>query len=180
MLEREQIIQALRRLSELLKERTIEGEICLLGGTVMVLGFNARPSTKDVDAIFVPAQPIRELARVVQEEQNLPDNWINDGAKAFISTRHDVVKGDLPQFDNLRLTMPTPEYMLAMKCMASRITAGPPDRGDVADIRFLIRHLGLKTSDAVLALVAQYYPAGRIPPRAQYLVEDIFAQPEEI
>ena len=175
MLEREQIVQALRRLSDLLKERNIEGEICL-GGTVMVLGFKARPSTKDVDAIFAPAQPIRALARVVQEEQNLPENWLNDGAKAFISTRHNVVTGDLPQFENLRLTMPTPEYMLAMKCMASRISGDPAEHGDVADIQFLIRHLRLQTSDEVLSVVGQYYPSEQVPARARFLVEDILAQ----
>jgi hypothetical protein len=175
MLERGQIIRALDRLSELLKERNVEGEICLLGGTVMVLGFKARPSTKDVDAIFFPAELIRELARVIQEEQDLPENWINDGAKAFVSSRHETVTGDLPQFENLRLTMPTPEYLLAMKCMASRIASSATDRGDIADIKFLIMHLGLKTADEALSIVRQYYPADQIPVRAQFLIEDIFA-----
>src|SRR5262245_57724899 len=94
MLEREQIIRAFSRLSELLKERNVEGEICLLGGTVMVLGFKARPSTKDVDAIFSPTQVIRELAQVIQEEQQLPENWINDGAKGFVSELHETIAGD--------------------------------------------------------------------------------------
>ena len=142
----------------------------------MVLGFKARSSTKDVDAVFAPAQPIREAARIVQEEQNLPENWINDGAKSFVSSRHEIVEGDLPQFENLRLTMPTPEYMLAMKCMASRITEGLSDRGDVVDIRFLIGHLRLNTKEDVLRIVGQYYPQDQIPPRARFLVEDIFAQ----
>jgi RNA polymerase sigma factor (sigma-70 family) len=35
----------------------IQGEICLLGGTVMVLGFQTRSSIKDVDAVFAPVQP---------------------------------------------------------------------------------------------------------------------------
>jgi hypothetical protein len=178
MMESEEIIRALRRLSELLGERDIEGEICLLGGTVMVLAFHARPSTKDVDAIFVPAAPIRELARVVQEEQNLPDGWLNDGAKFFVSAKHETVSGDLPQFESLRLTMPTPEYMLAMKCMASRIGGPSEERGDIADIRFLIKRLNLKTSDDVLAIVAKYYPPGGIPARARFLIEDIFARVE--
>src|SRR2546422_11560203 len=80
------------------------GEVCLLGGTAMALGFKARPSTKDIDAIFAPAGLIRELAAIVQQEQNLPENWINDSAKGFISAQHETVVGDLPQFENLRLT----------------------------------------------------------------------------
>ena len=140
----------------------------------MVLGFQARSSTKDVDAVFTPVQPIREAALIVQHEQDLPENWINDGAKGFVSARHDVVQSDLPQFENLRITMPTPEYMLAMKCMASRISDGVTERGDVADIQFLIRYLGLKSADDVLVILGQYYPQDQIPPRARFLVEDIF------
>jgi hypothetical protein len=176
MLERQQIIRAFSRLSDLLKERNVDGEVCLLGGTVMVLAFKARASTKDVDAIFSPTQVIRELARVIQEEQQLPENWINDGAKGFVSERHETIAGDLPQFENLRLTMPTPEYLLAMKCLASRISTGETDRGDVADIRFLIHYLNLKTTDDVLSIVQKYYPPNQLPVRAQFLIEDIFNQ----
>ena len=50
MLDRDTLIGALKRLRELLQAREVEGEICLLGGAVMVLASNARPSTKDVDA----------------------------------------------------------------------------------------------------------------------------------
>lgn len=175
MLQREQILQALSRLSDLLKEQGVQGEICLLGGTVMVLAFQARPSTKDVDAIFHPPQIIRELSRVIQQEQGLPEDWINDGAKGFVSAKHEVVVADLPQFENLRVTAPTPEYLLAMKCMASRIASTEGDRDDVSDIKFLIQHLGLKSAPQVMDIVAKYYPEAQIPVRAQFLVEDIFA-----
>lgn len=54
MLNRETILHALQRLSDVLGERNVRGEICLLGGTAMVLAFRARPNTKDVGAIFYP------------------------------------------------------------------------------------------------------------------------------
>jgi hypothetical protein len=175
MLDREAILRALRRLAELLRARGADGEICLLGGTVMVLAFRARPSTKDVDAIFRPASLVRELARQVAAEQDLPDDWLNDGAKGFISERHETSEADLPQFDGLKVMAPTPEYMLAMKCMASRIGSGPDDPGDVADIRFLVGHLGISSAEDARSIVARYYPEERIPARAMYLLEDIFA-----
>jgi len=62
MFDRATIVDAFGRLAELLRERNTEGEICLLGGTVMLLAFDARPTTKDVDAIFRPASLIRDLA----------------------------------------------------------------------------------------------------------------------
>jgi hypothetical protein len=175
VLDRETILSALGRLSELLRERNAEGEICLLGGTVMVLAFDARPSTKDVDAIFRPTALVRDLAKVVAAEQALPDDWLNDGAKGFVSEHHEVTTGDLPQFPGLRLVAPTPEYMLALKCMAARIAAAPGGADDASDIAFLVRHLGLRSPADALDIVSRYYPAERIPPRTQYLLEDIFA-----
>ena len=178
MLDRDAILGAFERLAALLRERGVEGEVCLLGGTVMVLAFRSRPATKDVDAIFQPAALVRELARTVAAERELPSDWLNDGAKGFISTRHETTAADLPQFEGLRLTAPTPEYMLAMKCMASRIGAGPGDPGDVADISYLVAHLGLRSAAEALGIVTRYYQEDLVPPRAVYLLEDLFAAKE--
>ena len=142
----------------------------------MVLAFAARPSTKDVDAIFQPVQTIREIARAIGEEKGFLESWLNDAAKGFVSARHETTAGNLPQFPNLRLTMPTPEYLLAMKCMASRIGAVETDADDVKDIVFLIRHLHLKSANEVMELVAAYYPPNRVPIKSQYLVEGLFAE----
>jgi len=174
--DRETILSALRRLSDLLGSRGAIGEICLLGGTVMVVAYKARASTKDIDAIFEPASLIRELARTVQQEMDLPESWINDAAKGFVSARHEVTTGDLPQFDNLRVTAPVAEYLLAMKCLSSRIPADTTEHGDIADIRFLIRHLGLTSVDEALAILSRYYPDERLPVRARFVLEDIFAK----
>ncbi len=47
MLNRETILRAFERLSKRLETRGVVGEINLLGGTAMVLGLQARQSTKD-------------------------------------------------------------------------------------------------------------------------------------
>lgn len=141
----------------------------------MVLAFSARVSTKDVDAIFQPTREIRDAAGKVGAEFGFPDNWLNDAAKGFVSARHEVVDGNLPQFSNLRLTMPTAEYLLAMKCLASRIGSVENDADDVNDIIFLIKYLQLKSAAEVMDLATSYYP-GRIPIKAQYLLEGLFAE----
>jgi hypothetical protein len=175
-LSRAQILGALSQLNDELAHRSITGELCLFGGAVMVIAFQARISTKDVDAIFQPAAAIRELAAKVGETLSLPSNWLNDGVKGFVSAKHIVTAGNLPQFGNLRLTMPTPEYLLAMKCMASRIGGSQGDADDVQDIIHLIRHLALKSSKDVLNIVADFYPPNRIPVKAQFLVESLFEE----
>jgi len=161
-------------LSDELGKQSITGEICLFGGTVMLLAFSARLATKDVDALFHPAQVIRDLSSRIADEQHLPVNWLNDGVKGFVSVRHETTAGNLPQFPHLRLTMPVPEYLLAMKCMAARIGCTTDEPSDVADITYLIRHLGFKSAQEVLDLVCRYYPANRIPVKTQYLVEGLF------
>jgi hypothetical protein len=143
---------------------------------VMVLAFTARLTTKDVDAIFQPTQRLRELARRVGAEQNLPEDWLNDAVKGFVSTRHETTEGGLPQFAHLRLTMPVPEYLLAMKCLAARLGGTSGEPSDVADIRFLIGHLKMGSAAAVLDLVAHYYPNREIPVKTQFLIEGLFEE----
>lgn len=175
-MDRETIIAALSQPSEALGEQGLQGEVCLFGGTAMVVAFAARPATKDVDAVFRPAQVIRSIAGDLARSNNLPEDWLNDAVKGFVSSRHETTTGDLPQFPHLRLTMPVPEYLLAMKCMAARIGGVMGEGSDEADIRFLIRHLGLASATQVLELVTHYYPRDTVPPRTHDLVESIFEE----
>lgn len=156
----------------------MRGEICLFGGTAMVLAFSARLSTKDIDAVFQPTGKVREVAERIADRRNLPGNWLNDGVKGFLSARHETTEGRLPQFPHLRVTMPVPEYLLAMKCMAARIAGTTGEQSDVADIVFLIRHLRFTTANDVLDIVAQYYPLNQIPAKTQYLIEGLFDEGE--
>lgn len=175
-LSREQILHALAALSDSLGRQGVTGELCLFGGTVMMLAFTARLTTKDVDALFQPAPLIRDLAGRIAEENNLPADWLNDGVKGFLSAQHEITAGNLPQFPNLHLTMPVPEYLLAMKCMAARLGNTTGEASDVADIVFLIRHLNLRSAPDVLEIVGTYYPASRIPVKTQYLVEGLYEE----
>lgn len=173
-LNRQTIVRGLEALSERLGQRGTTGELCLFGGAVMVLAFSARVSTKDVDALFQPTQVVRELAEEIAAELHLPDDWLNDGVKGFTSKRHETTVGNLPQFAHLRLTMPVPEYLLAMKCMAARLGGTGDEPSDVADIVFLIRHLKLGSAAEVLDVVGRYYPADRTSVKTKYLVEGLF------
>ena len=176
VLTRETILRALQALSDELCKQGVTGEVCLFGGTVMVLSFTARLTTKDVDALFQPTQTIREIVRRIADDMHLSADWLNDGVKGFTSTRHETITGNLPQFPHLRLTMPVPEYLLAMKCMAARLGGTANEPSDVADIIHLIRHLNLKSAKDVLDIVGQYYPQNRIPVKTQYLVEGLFEE----
>jgi len=171
-LSKEEIIAALDRLNDYLAEANVIGEICLFGGTAMVLVFNARLSTRDVDAIFMPAALMRDLAAKVAEERGLSTTWLNDGVKGFQSNKPEVTQDSVPQFSHLRVYRPSAEYLLAMKCMASR-TSGFETFGDKDDIVTLIRHLGLKTVDEVMENLVRFFPPERILPKTQFMIHEV-------
>lgn len=172
MLHIDEILAALAQLSTELGKLGVTGELNIVGGTAMVLAFQARASTKDVDAIFEPTDAVRSAARLVAENLGLPADWLNDAAKRFASVSGDFVLLPALDFPNLRVLAPTAEYMLAMKVLASRSGIGS-DHGDGQDIAFLIRLLGLRTSEQVMSVVGRYYDSSRILPRSHYLVDEI-------
>jgi hypothetical protein len=156
-----------------LERDNVRGELCLFGGAVMVLAFHTRPATKDVDAVFQPTEIIRRAADAVKQELGLPDNWLNDGVKGWLSANGETTELGIPQFANLHLTRPTAAYLLAMKALAAR-AADPDSRGDRDDIIILIRELDLQGPEAVFALIERFYPARRILPKTEYLIREIF------
>ena len=175
MLSRDTILTALTQLSEELAKRGVLGELNVVEGAAMVLAFNARTATKDVDGIFEPSAIVREAAALVANTLHLPADWLNDSVKGFLSPAGEFAP--LPSIDlpNLRVQAPTPEYMLAMKVLAAR-AAVAGERGDAADIALLIRLLGLTDADSVFGIVRRYYDPSRILPRSLYLVDEILEE----
>ncbi len=172
-MEKKEIDFYLEKLSEFLDLRGIKGEIVLYGGAAMVLALKARPSTKDVDAVFIPKKMIYQAAKEVEERYGAPEGWLNDAVKGFISLREE--RDPYRDFPNLKVFTATPEYLLAMKCLSLRIGLGSRD---VEDIRFLIRHLGIGSAQDLLDRIEKYYPKRQISPKTQFAIEELFEKLE--
>ncbi len=69
-----QIKKYLKMLNDKLADTGIKGEICLYGGAAMCLAFNARQATKDVDAVFEPADKVRQAALILAKERGLKED----------------------------------------------------------------------------------------------------------
>ena len=171
ILTKERIITALENLNKRLTEKGVTGELCIFGGATMILAFDARQSTRDVDAVFVPKSEIYQAAEQIADEMNLPISWLNDGVKGFISSDGELTTEGMPQWENLRILRPITTYLLAMKCMAARV-AEYDTVGDKDDIKHLCKNLGLETSEQVLTIVERYYPKSRIHVKTQYFIEE--------
>lgn len=166
MLTRQRIEELLLKLNALLAERGELGEVGLVGGAVMCLVYNARAATKDVNAIFEPASVIRELAARIAASESITPDWLNDAAKGFILPgfeRHEVLN-----LSNLRVWAPEPRYMLAMKCISARW-----DTSDKDDVAFLTKFLQLTQPESVFKIIESYYPHEKIPPKTQFLIEEL-------
>ena len=58
--------------------------------------------------------------------------------------------------------------MLAMKCISARW-----DTSDRDDVLFLIKLLKLTAPQAVFEIIESYYPHDKIPPKTQFLIEEL-------
>jgi hypothetical protein len=134
----------------------------------MCLAYAARPSTQDVDALFRPPAQVREAAARVAARAKVRADWLNDGVKGFVSAQGEFAP--FLELDHLRVMVALPEYVLAMKCLAMRIGA---EFHDEDDVRYLLRHLDIRTQDKALAVITKYYPLERFPQKALYALAEL-------
>ena len=163
---KQEIESYLKQLNDKLELICVKGEVCLYGGAVMCLVYNARPSTKDVDAIFEPVQTFREAVREVAQKNHLTEDWLNDSVKGFVVNHNQRILFD---WSNLKVYVPEPDYLLAMKALASRV-----DSMDRKDIQFLIKNMGIKKAEIVFQILENYYPKKQIKPATQFFIEELF------
>ena len=167
-LSKADIIRLCNHLNDELNTEDVTGELYLVGGAVMCLVFEARQSTKDLDAYFKPTRIIRTAARKVALVTDYPENWLNDAVKGYLSKKGDF--NPYLELSNLRILTASPEYLLAMKCLAMRLGK---EFYDEQDIRFLLRYLNLTSYDSALSIICRYYPLDKFPQKTLYALEEI-------
>jgi hypothetical protein len=168
LLDRDLLRRAFTLLAERLAARGVVGEVHVFGGAAMVLAFDARAATRDVDALFESDGHVLDAVREVAAELELPRSWLNNQASSYVSGR--AGRGT-PVFDhpNLRVMTTPAEHLLAMKVRAARAAR------DADDVRLLLNHLELRTLAAVEDIVARYFPDEPLSARSRLLLEDLLA-----
>ena len=159
---RELLIELGRRLDA----RGLRGEVYLVGGAAIALGYDARRSTRDIDAVFEPKAVIYAIAGELAEERALDQGWLNDAVKGFLAGNDDEQRTVL-DVAGLHCAVASPRLLLAMKVLAHRIGE------DADDLRLLARELGLSDAKAILAVAQEVYGA-RLDLAARFFVEELF------
>ncbi len=168
LLTRAMILKALETLAhELAAMGTRREEIVLAGGAALVLKYNAREATRDVDYCSVSpggSAALREAARRVAVALELPEDWLNDGAKGYF-------KGLLP--GEVLLDRPAllvralgPQQLLARKLSAWR------DDVDISDARLLLGEVQGRREEVWRAVEPFLVPGREL--KARYAFEDLW------
>jgi hypothetical protein len=167
MLSSGDIRMLLDELSEELEAQGIHGDLFLVGGAAMALAYSRRRATRDLDAVFEPKQVIYQAAQRVGSRHGLPPDWLNDAVKGFLPGPDSAatVVFDRP---GLAVRVASPRYLFAMKVLAARVER------DQDDIKLLYGLSGFRSIEEALDHVQSLYPHQPIPPRAQYLLEELF------
>ena len=169
------IERLLELLSQELAGEGAEAELYLVGGAVMCLALDARPATRDVDAYFRPTKLVREAAVRVAARAGVPDGWLNDAVKGYLSPRGDF--DPYLELPNLRVFVARPEYLLAMKCAAMRLGE---EFHDLDDVRYLLRYLNIEDVDLALAIVTRYFDESMLLPKTRLVLEELLPPQEEV
>ena len=182
-LTRADIERGLKRLSELAVAAHRMVDIAIYGGSAIMLAWNLRTLTNDVDAIVMDARHttfVRDAVRQVAAEMGWHEDWFNEAIKGYIRVSQHLEK--LPLFPEredggVRIYVPTPEYFLALKCMAMRLE--DTNKQDGKDIKNVLRMLNITEPEAVYDIVEKYYPQNVILPRVQYGIQQLLAELED-
>jgi predicted nucleotidyltransferase len=169
LLSQKDIRQGLIRLGELVAQDGQHLRLILVGGAVMSLAYDARASTRDIDAIFLSppeASEVRNWASQVAVEFNWEDDWLNDGAKGFLQG---LKQGKLLlQSDGIKVWQVAPEQLLAMKLSAWR------DDTDINDAKRLLQEFqGLNAENIWIAVEPFVQP--HFKQKARYALEDVLS-----
>jgi hypothetical protein len=169
LLSHSDILNALEELARELEALApgMREEIVIAGGAALVLLYNARETTRDVDAFSIGVEgsaALREAARRTATTLGLPEDWLNDGAKGYLNG---ILLGKvLLDRPALCVRALAPRQLLAMKLCAWR------DDVDIADARLLLPEI-LGTHAEVWSLIEPFLVPGR-ELKARYAFEDLW------
>lgn len=173
-MDKQLILEALARLGALADDEGLKLEICIYGGAALMLAYDSRAATKDVDAVVRPSRDGQRLAAIVGQEMGLPEAWLNDQVKMFAAPQEGL--RDLPwEGRGLVVTVPTASYLLAMKALACRKPL-PGYEGDLADLRFLLRKMEIQNVAEVQDHIDRYYPDDALPEADAALIEALIEE----
>lgn len=170
MLSRSEIEGALADLVAELTTLRRPVTIYIVGGTALMLGYDARQATRDVDAVVTPPDDVLRAAVEIARRRSLPDDWLSVAASMFVPPHpEDPNPTVFLQEEGVRVEIASAEWLLGMKIRASR------GRQDIDDIRLLLEITNVRTVDAAVAVYDRVYEEDPIGERSLRILRELLA-----
>jgi hypothetical protein len=175
---RDALLDAFDRIGRAAVEAGTKLQIAVYGGSALMLASNFRFATEDVDVSELPRPLPDWLVRTVQEiakERHWQDDWFNDAVAFHLSSLADHAAdhlefGTFPRDGTppgLVVSVPSAEYLLALKLKAFRIMDPLRGEDERLDILNLMRVVGISTPDEAIVLLSKYFPLSATSPEKQ-------------
>jgi hypothetical protein len=167
--DREALLDAFDAIGHAAAEAGTRLQIAVYGGSALMLASNFRFATEDVDVSPLehplPAWLVTVVERIASQN-GWQQDWFNDGVAFHLSSLADFASdhlefGTFPRDGSppgLVVSVPSAEYLLALKLKAMRIL--DPVRGDAEriDILNLMQVVGLSSVEEAIVLLGRYFP----------------------
>lgn len=135
-LSREQLIDLLTEVGQLLLDQDTEAAIYVVGGAAMAISYQSRRVTRDVDATLrAGGEAFWTAVDTVASRHGLGPDWINNHATPFMTSGPDCDAAELT-LPGLRIVVASAEHLIAMKLRAMRPR-------DISDLELLFRQAGI-------------------------------------
>jgi hypothetical protein len=177
-LDRDAVLDAFDRIGRAAVAAGTKLQIAVYGGSALLLASNFRFATEDVDVSELEHPLPGWLAEIVDQiakQNNWQDNWFNDGVAFHLSplanrAADHLEFGTFPRDGSppgLVVSVPSAEYLLALKLKAIRVT--DPLRGETErlDILNLMQVVGISTAEDAIVLLGRYFPVSAASPEKQ-------------
>lgn len=168
-----EISRLLAILAAKLDDRGVVATITVVGGATMGYVYDARPSTRDVDALLQPKDAVLEAAAEVADAESLPDDWLNDKFAMFWPQHGEPDFSHVVQHGAVTISYAGPRVMLAMKMLAS-----VRGRRDTEDLVHLLEPAGVSNIQTAIDIFEDFYRDHDIPPQALTVIEAALAARE--
>lgn len=174
-LSRADMISMFQEMGKLCERRGAYFEIAIYGGSAIMLSFDYRQSTVDIDfvPVFGASKDIQDIANLAAQSLGFQANILRDDVAVFIS---DLARyapyGEFPKgTGHLRIYTATPEYIFSMKILAMRSSIETQDLRDAWELADLC---GITNIDEAVNTLSKFYPQKTLPVRNRLILEDVF------
>jgi hypothetical protein len=183
--DRDALLEAFDQIGRAAVRAGTKLQIAVYGGSALMLASNFRFATQDVDvsALQHPLPDwLEAVVHEIAEKNRWAHDWLNDGVAFHLSPLADQAAdhlefGTFPRdgtLPGLAVSVPSAEYLLALKLKAARVL--DPIRGETErlDILNLMQVVGISTAEDAIALLGRYFPVSAASSEKQrFLLENM-------